>query len=111
MPRARTQPAEAFPEPRIDDVIPAAALPLGEVELTGSHLGPNVDGPPAVLVDSSAAHVVMSRPGRLVFRVPELASTGLIEVRTPHGASNSAPLRVARELTSGLSPPPTPPRG
>jgi sugar lactone lactonase YvrE len=104
MPRSRTQPAEAFPEPRIDDVIPAAALPLGEVELTGSHLGPNTYGPPAVLVDGSAAHVVMSRPGRLVFRVPELASTGLIEVRTPHGASNSAPLRVARELTAGLHP-------
>src|SRR5580704_13783678 len=104
MPRSRTQPAEAFPEPRIDDVMPAAALPLGEVELTGSHLGPNAYGPPAVLVDGSAAHVVMSRPGRLAFRVPELASTGLIEVRTPHGASNSAPLRVARELTAGLHP-------
>src|SRR5580704_3364663 len=104
MPRSRTQPAEAFPEPRIDDVMPAAALPLGEVELTGSHLGPNAYGPPAVLVDGSAAHVVMSRPGRLAFRVPELASTGLIEVRSPSGASNGAPLRVAHELTSGLHP-------
>ena len=104
MPRSRTQPAEAFPEPRIDDVMPAAALPLGEVELTGSHLGPNSFGPPAVLVDGTAAQVVMSRPARLIFRVPELASTGLIEVRTPHGASNTVPLRVARELTSGLHP-------
>jgi hypothetical protein len=59
MPRARTQPAESFPEPRIDDVDPAAALPLGEVELTGSHLGPNSFGPPAVLVDGTAAHVLM----------------------------------------------------
>ena len=104
MPRSRTQPAEAYPEPRVDDVNPAAALPLGDVELIGSHLGPNSFGPPAVLVDGAAAHVVMSRPGRLIFRVPELASTGVIEVRTPHGASNPAPLRVARELTSGLHP-------
>src|SRR6202795_4141214 len=104
MPRTRTQPAEAFPEPHIDDVSPAAALPLGEVELTGNHLGPNTFGPPAVLVDGASAHVVMSRPGRLAFRVPELASTGLVEVRTPHGASNPAPLRVARELTAGLHP-------
>src|SRR5579863_810166 len=104
MPRSRTQPAEAYPEPHIDDVVPAAALPLGEVELTGSHLGPNSFGPPAVMVDGTAAHVVLSRPGRLGFRVPELASTGLVEVRTPHGASNSAPLRVARELTAGLHP-------
>ena len=104
MARSRTQPAETFPEPRIDDVNPAAALPLGEVELTGSHLGPIGFGPPAVLVDGAAAQVTMSRPGRLMFRVPELASTGLVEVRTPHGASNAAPLRVARELTSGLHP-------
>jgi sugar lactone lactonase YvrE len=103
MPRSR-QPAETFPEPRIDEVSPAAAMPLGEVELAGSHLGPNSFGPPAVLVDGTAAHVVMSRPGRLIFRVPELASTGLVEVRTPHGASNTVPLRVARELTSGLHP-------
>jgi sugar lactone lactonase YvrE len=48
--------------------------------------------------------VTLSRPGRLNFRVPELASTGMVEVRTPHGASNAAPLRVARELTSGLHP-------
>ena len=32
----------------------------------------------------------MSRPTRLVFRVPAAASAGLIEVRTPVGAANSA---------------------
>ena len=103
MARSR-QPAETFPEPRIDDVNPAAALPLGEVELTGSRLGPDGFGPPAVLVDGSPAQVTMSRPGRLTFRVPELASTGMVEVRTPHGASNTASLRVARELTTGVHP-------
>ena len=104
MARSRSQPGEILPEPRIDDVNPAAALPLGEVELTGSYLGPNSFGPPAVSMDGTAAHVTMSRPGRLTFRVPELASSGLVEVRTPHGASNLAPLRVARELTAGLHP-------
>jgi sugar lactone lactonase YvrE len=105
MPRPRTQPAtESIPDPRIDDVVPAAALPLGEVELTGAHLGPLHFGPPAVLVDGTPAHVLMSRPTRLIFRVPEAASTGLVEVRTPTGLSNSAPLRVARELTQGLHP-------
>ena len=92
----RTQPAETFPEPQINDVIPAAALPLGEIELTGSHLGPNSFGPPAVLVDGASSHVLMSRAGRLIFRVPEVATTGLVEVRTPHGASNAVPLRPSR---------------
>ncbi len=104
MPRSRSQSAETLPEPHIDDVIPAAALAGGEVELTGSYLGPNSFGPPAVLVDGTAAHVVMSRPSRLIFRVPELAATGLIEVRAPQGSSNTAPLRVARELSAGLHP-------
>ena len=103
MPRPRSQSA-TLPEPRIDDIVPPAALPLGEVELVGAHLGPLAFGPPAVLVDGHSAHVLMSRPTRLALRVPEEAATGLIEVRSPSGASNSAPLRVAHQLSDGLHP-------
>ncbi len=106
MPRSRPQPAqeEVFPDPRIDDIQPPTALPLGEVELTGGNLGPHASGLPVVLVGTHPAQVLMSRPGRLAFRVPEQASTGLIEVRSPRGVSNGAPLRVPRELASGLHP-------
>ncbi len=105
MPRATSQTAVESPlPPRIDDVEPAAALPLGEVEATGAHLGPHSFGPPAVMVDGEAAQVLMSRAGRLAFRVPEKAATGLVEVRSPAGASNAVPLRVARQLTDGLHP-------
>ena len=105
MPRTGTQSApETVPAPRIDDIVPAAALPRGEVELIGAHLGPLSFGPPAVLVDGQSAHVLMSQPGRLALRVPEDASTGLIEVRNPAGASNTAPLRVARQLSDDLHP-------
>ncbi len=105
MPRARAQSAaEILPDPRIDDIVPAAALPLGEIELIGEHLGPLAFGPPAVLVDGHSAHVLMSRPTRLALRVPEHASTGLIEVRSPSGASNTAPLRVAHQLSDSLHP-------
>jgi DNA-binding beta-propeller fold protein YncE len=106
MPRTRSQSAteDVFADPRIDDIVPASALPLGEVEITGIHLGPHSSGPPVVLVGTQPAHVLMSRPSRLAFRVPEEATTGLIEVRSPVGVSNAAPLRVARELSSGLHP-------
>jgi DNA-binding beta-propeller fold protein YncE len=105
MPRTSTQSAaETLSEPRIDDIVPAATLPLGEIELTGAHLGPLSFGPPAVLVDGHPAQVLMSRPGRLALRVPEEATTGLIEVRNPAGASNTVPLRVARQLSEGLHP-------
>jgi sugar lactone lactonase YvrE len=88
----------------VDDVLPAAALPNGEVELTGIYLGPNGFGLPSVSVDDQPAHVLMCRPTRLVFRVPAQASAGLIEVRTPAGAANPAALRIARQLNDGLHP-------
>ena len=82
--------------PRVDQVLPSAALPNGEVELIGVSLGPNGFGMPSVAVDNQTAHILMSRPTRLVFRVPAEASAGLIEVRTPAGAANPAALRIAR---------------
>ena len=105
MPRSSPQPDSAsLPLPRVDDVKPAAALPWGEVELMGVFLGPHSFGLPAVYVDGDAAHVSMSRPTRLAFRVPGAASTGMIEVRTPAGAANAGAVRVARKLADGLHP-------
>ena len=105
MPKTPAKPASAaLLEPHIDDVVPAAALPLGEIELLGAHLGPNGPNPPAVLVDDIPAQILMSRPTRLAFAVPASASTGLIEVRNLAGASNTVPLRVARQLSDGLHP-------
>jgi sugar lactone lactonase YvrE len=105
MSRSSSQPVpEAPPAPRIDDVVPAAALPFGEVELIGDFLGPDAFSSPAVLVDGEPAQVMMSRPARIVFQVPENALTGLVEVRGPAGVSNSVPLRIARQLTDGLHP-------
>jgi DNA-binding beta-propeller fold protein YncE len=103
MPQASTQSAAEF-TPRIDDVLPAAALPGGDVELTGANLGPIGSALPTVLVDGHSAHILMSRPGALALRVPEKATTGLIEVRNSAGSSNAAPLRVGRQLLEGLHP-------
>jgi DNA-binding beta-propeller fold protein YncE len=103
MPPASTQSAAEF-TPRIDDVLPAAALPGGEIELAGVNLGPIGSAPPTVMVDGLPAHLLMSRPNSLALRVPEQATTGLIEVRNAAGSSNTAPLRVARQLLEGLHP-------
>jgi sugar lactone lactonase YvrE len=88
--------------------VPAAALPGGEVELTGANLGPLPIGSsavlPTVLVDDLPAQLLMSRSARLALRVPEQAGTGMVEVRNPAGSSNTAPLRVARQLSDGLHP-------
>ena len=104
MPRSRSQSAGALSDPRIDSIDPEAALPLGEVELSGANLGPDSYGPPAVLVDGVSALVLMSRSGRLALRVPAEATAGIVEVRNPAGASNAAPLRIARQLSNELHP-------
>ena len=104
MPHTRTQSAETVPDPRIDVVIPAAALPLGEIELTGANLGPNAAGSPVVLVDGQIAQVLMSRPDRIAVRVPEDAATGLISVRNHSHTSNTVSLSVAHQLSEGLHP-------
>jgi DNA-binding beta-propeller fold protein YncE len=103
MPQTISQSATEF-TPRIDDVVPAAALPGGEVELTGANLGPIGSSLPTIQVDGHSAHILMSRPGALALRVPEQATTGLIEVRNQAGSSNAAPLRVAHQLIESLHP-------
>ena len=104
MARSRSQSAEALLTPRIGDLDPAAGLPLGEIELTGAGLGPGAEGLPMVRVNGEAAQILMSRPTRLAFRVPQEASTGMVEVETAGGTSNTVPLRVARQLSDGLHP-------
>jgi sugar lactone lactonase YvrE len=88
----------------VDDVTPAAALPHGDVELTGLFLGPHASGLPTVSVDDQPAQVLMSRPTRLTFRVPAEASSGLIEVRSAAGAANAGAVRIARKLNEELHP-------
>src|SRR6202040_3102215 len=94
--------------PTIASIVPAAALPGGEVELRGSNLGPRGATPPVVQVDGLAANLLMSRDNRISFRVPDAAadrtSAGRIEIRNPDGASNAVHLRVARLLSDGLHP-------
>jgi DNA-binding beta-propeller fold protein YncE len=104
MPRSRSQSAGTLPDPRIDSIDPGASLPFGEVELLGANLGPYAFGPPAVLVDGLSAHVLMSRPTRLALRIPADATAGIVEVRNPSGASNPAPVRIARQLANELHP-------
>jgi streptogramin lyase len=105
MPRFRPQTeADKGSGPRIDNFSPAAALPLGEIEVSGANLGPLDATPSSVTVDGVSAHLLMCRPSRIVLQVPGPATTGMLEVRTAAGSAQSGPLRVAHELNSELHP-------
>ena len=109
MPMPRFGKKTIYP-PVAEAVYPAAALPGGDVELRGSHLGPQTSTIPAVLVGGVAANVLMSSSERLCFRVPDLVSsrsktghaTTQIEVRNQDGSSAPISLRVASQLSDGL---------
>jgi sugar lactone lactonase YvrE len=107
----------AVSPPIAESIFPAASLPGGEVELRGKNLGPSPNANPAVLIDGTPAHILMSRSERLIFRVPERTSdrnragiaTSLIEVRNQDGSSldsteTTPTLQIARQLSDGLHP-------
>lgn len=95
---------KSTPSPAIDQVAPAASLPGGEVAIHGKYLGPRGDALPNVRVNGLAAHISICRSNHIVFRVPEDAETGMLEVRSNGDSSNQIPLRVARLLSDGLHP-------
>lgn len=101
--RAQTEPQHG-PAPRIDNFAPSAALPLGEIEVSGANLGPLHGIVPTVSAGGAGAHLLMCRPTRLVLQVSASAATGMIEVVTATGLAEAGPLRIARELNSGLHP-------
>jgi sugar lactone lactonase YvrE len=88
--------------PRIESVEPAAALPGGEVELTGANLGAISYRRPVAMVGDMAASVVMSRGRRLILRVPQEAITGGLRILQNGAQSNTVDLEVATELVSGV---------
>ena len=89
--------------PRIDALLPAAALPQGELELRGASLGPVENRAPLVRIGGESALVTMCRSSRMTVRVPYNATSGAIEITNPGGTA-TADLRVARLLSDGVHP-------
>ena len=88
----------------LEQSFPAAALPGAEIALLGSDLGANATQLPAAVLSGLETDLVMSRPDRLVVRLPEQARTGMIEIVRDGERSNPIPLIVARQLSDGLHP-------
>jgi hypothetical protein len=90
--------------PRIESVTPEAALPGGEIELSGSALGPVAERRPLAVLDGSLAPVLLSRPTRMSIRVPESAEAGRLEVRQNGATSNSVTLKIGKVLAENVNP-------
>lgn len=96
--------------PRLESLRPPAAMPGGEVELIGSGLQARAGGAlPGVMVGDTPAYLALSRPGRVVIRIPEETISGDVVLALTDGArqtivSNALPLRVAVPMAENLHP-------
>lgn len=107
--------SEPSTAPRIDAVLPTAALPGGDVELRGANLGAaqvsRSDAPqwggvewrrPVAMLGDLAAPVLLSRAARLVLRVPEEAESGRLRILQNGAQSNAVDVKVASLIATGI---------
>src|SRR6266496_5918630 len=90
--------------PRIEAVHPSAALPGGEVRITGTGLRPPELRRPRVRFGELEGAVLISSDEFLVARVPASASSGPVVVSTNGHSSNPHQIRVAVPIAENLHP-------
>jgi len=90
--------------PRIESVTPAAAIPGGEVEIRGGGFSTRAQLRPVVRFGETEATLGLASPQRLVARVPEGASGGVVRVVTPEHESPPFPVSVGMQIADNLHP-------
>ena len=97
--------------PHLTRVIPAAAMPGGEVEVHGTNLGPfaptanaAVSQIPHATIGDVPAPITLSRPTHATLRIPEGSITGDLILHRDATASNPLTLRVAVPMAENLHP-------
>src|SRR5215472_15675299 len=90
--------------PHTDGVVPAAALPGGEIRITGTGLRPADLRRPRVQFGDVDGAVIISSDHFLVARVPEGATSGPVVVATNGTVSNPQQVKVAVPIADNLHP-------
>lgn len=91
-------------KPHIENVMPASALPGGEVRINGSHLIPHELRRPVVKFGDAEGSIVVGAENFLVARVPQKASSGAVTVSTNGSSSNAQQIQVAGQIAENLHP-------
>jgi len=91
-------------KPHIEAVTPRAALPGGEVRITGSGLRPSGLYRPRVVFGEAEGAVLISSDSFLIARVPEGASSGRIIVSSNGDSSNPHEIKLAVPIAENLHP-------
>lgn len=91
-------------KPHIEAVVPAAALPGGEVRVIGHGLKPPELARPRVLFGEVEAPIVVSSDDFVIARVPEAATSGQLTIATNGSSSNAAEVAIAVPVAENLHP-------
>jgi sugar lactone lactonase YvrE len=90
--------------PRIETVVPRAAISGGEIAIRGAGFIANGNQRPAVRLGAVPASLLVSSPNRLVVRVPEGVVDGTLTVDVGHAVSDPVAVTVGVTLAENLHP-------
>jgi sugar lactone lactonase YvrE len=90
--------------PRIEQVSPAAAIPGGEVTLTGSGFMPRVNARPVVRFGETEASLSLFSANRVVARVPDASAGNMVSLAALDQQSEPRPVAIALQIADNLNP-------
>jgi len=90
--------------PRIDRVAPAAAIPGGEIVIHGSGFVSRAHPQPVVRFGEVEGGLSLASEHRLIARVPEGASGGIVRVASAANESQPHPVSIGVQIADNLHP-------
>jgi hypothetical protein len=90
--------------PHLHHLAPPAAMPGGEIEVHGTHLGPHASNLLSATIGDTAASLVLTRPTQAIIRIPEGSIPGDLVLHRNGSSSNPLPVRVAVPMAENLHP-------
>ena len=90
--------------PRIERVSPSAAIPGGEIAIYGAGFAPRNGTRPIVRFGETEANLSLASESRLIARVPEGATGGMVQVATADHESAPHPVSIGLQIADNLHP-------
>jgi hypothetical protein len=96
--------AEKNGMPHIEKATPNAAIPGGEIQLSGNGFLPRSAVHPIVRFGEAEATLSLASSSRLIARVPEGASGGTVSIESGGHKSQPFPVNIAMQIADNLHP-------
>ncbi|GAC1624876.1 MAG: hypothetical protein PVS2B2_20010 [Candidatus Acidiferrum sp.] len=90
--------------PRIERLAPAAAIPGGEITIFGNGFIPRPGVHPVVRFGETEATLALASETRLIARIPEGASAGVVQVSSGGNESQPFPVSIGLQIADNLHP-------